>query len=83
MKAFGNKQLSELVKGHSFWDTQPVLKAQELSRQTQGENPGAIKTQTLDEVRKEPLDLPAGFVWGTIDLTGDADLEEVIIAPCG
>jgi len=31
------------------------------------------KAKTVDEIRKEPLDIPAGFVWANVDITKDEE----------
>ena len=56
-----------------FWDTQPVRKPGVLTQ----EEEGIIKPQTVDEIRKEPYDLPKGFRWVEVDLSDPTVLNEV------
>ncbi|EFA76559.1 glycylpeptide N-tetradecanoyltransferase [Heterostelium album PN500] len=57
---------------HAFWDTQPVPKID-----AQVEKSGPIEVKTLDDVRKEPLTLPALFEWVVLDVNDQVQLNDV------
>lgn len=40
---------------------------------------GPIETKTVDEVKKEPGALPAGFEWSIIDVKNDAQVSSSIV----
>ncbi|KAI9879712.1 MAG: glycylpeptide N-tetradecanoyltransferase [Pleopsidium flavum] len=61
------------MASYKFWQTQPVPRFDET---TQSEE-GPIKMIDPEQVRKEPYPLIEGFEWVTMDLTKDAQLEEV------
>lgn len=67
------KVMAELMKPHSFWDTQPVPNnANKATMPAQG----AIDTEEdVKKVEKKPFSLPEGFEWSNIDLTNDDDAE--------
>jgi glycylpeptide N-tetradecanoyltransferase len=53
-------------KEHKFWNTQPVLQLKEEIDQQEN---SAIDTKTkLEDIRKEPLNMPAGFEWKEFDI---------------
>lgn len=52
-----------------FWKTQPVLQSE-----SDDVKEGPIEHKTVDEVRKEPGALPAGFEWSIIDVKNDAQV---------
>lgn len=62
---------------YKFWATQPVPKFGEENDPSQLVEEGPIKTQTVDEIPKEPAPLLDGFEWSTIDLLDDSQLKEV------
>ncbi|ESO02889.1 hypothetical protein HELRODRAFT_81102, partial [Helobdella robusta] len=68
------KSIDEAKKKHyQFWDTQPVPKFDEKI-----EEHGPIDVEkTIDEIRKEPYSLPAGFVWDNVDINNPVVLKEV------
>jgi len=66
------KQEAAGPKEHKFWNTQPVLQ-EELKE----EEYGPIEVQTVDDIRKEPYNMPAGFEWCSVDVTNDAEIQEV------
>ncbi|CAK7221208.1 glycylpeptide N-tetradecanoyltransferase [Sporothrix curviconia] len=71
------------MASYKFWQTQPVPKfgEAEAGGKGSGKKPalpeGPIQTLTVDEVSKEPPPLVEGFEWDTVDLTDDAQLQEV------
>ena len=71
------KKLQEkapLFEKHAFWDTQPVIHLTEAKKVVVG---APIEKKELPDVRKDPLQLPAGFVWVAVDLNNDKEMEEV------
>jgi glycylpeptide N-tetradecanoyltransferase len=64
------------TKSHKFWDTQPVPKeAEDTSDPTAS---GPIDTEkTVDDINAEPLNLPKGFKWVSMDVTDDVQLKEI------
>ena len=38
---------------------------------------GAIENKTVEEVKKEPYNLPPGFVWSNVDINDDAQAQEL------
>jgi len=60
-----------VLSPHPFWGTQPVRKP------GINEKEGIIVPQTIEEVRKEPYDLPPGFHWVNVNLEDDEELTEV------
>ena len=73
-------------KEHRFWNTQPVVqdgssedsgnKQEEEEEVAEGVN-GPIEVQTVEEVRQEPLTMPGGFEWSTIDVGNEEQLRDV------
>lgn len=58
-------------EAHKFWDTQP-MKAKDDT------NPdGPIEVKTVDQVDKEPIELPAQLVWGDFDIEDPKQLAEL------
>lgn len=68
------KDMETLYEKHTFWDTQPVV---HLSSEKTPAVGAPIENKEVKEVRKEPLSLPEGFEWVTINLTNDKEMEEV------
>lgn len=62
---------------YKFWQTQPVPRFGEDDDPGKPVEEGPIKTQTVDEIPKEPSPLLGGFEWSTIDLLDDNQLKEV------
>jgi hypothetical protein len=60
------KHMLPLYDKHAFWDTQPVPK--NLNITATEEKEGEIEHKELKDVPKEPLALPAGYEWTTIDI---------------
>ncbi|KYQ91338.1 glycylpeptide N-tetradecanoyltransferase [Tieghemostelium lacteum] len=67
-----HKNKDKKDKSHVFWDTQPVPKLNAEIVES-----GPIETKTLDDVRKEPLNLPAAFEWVEIEINNKTELEGV------
>lgn len=67
-------------KDHKFWNTQPVLKLQE--------DCGIDESGPIDcavdvvNVRKEPLSMPAGFEWCSLDVQNPDILQEIYVLLC-
>lgn len=78
--ALGNKSNTKDIGEHKFWKTQPVpqlLAPAEAGGVVELPPEGPIETKTLDEVKTEPLTLPKGYEWSTIDVTDDSQIAEV------
>jgi len=60
------------VKEHKFWDTQPVPKLGETVTMH-----GPLETKTIDQVKVEPYNLPAGFEWSVIDIMDTNQMNEM------
>jgi glycylpeptide N-tetradecanoyltransferase len=60
---------------HRFWDKQPVTQFEENVVWSVNEAIDPVKT--VAEVRQEPYNMPAGFVWDTIDMTVPTQVDEV------
>jgi len=62
-------------KEHKFWDTQPVKKLGEL---VEGQVNEPLDPNTdVEQVRKEPYKMPAGFDWCVIDVHDADELSEL------
>jgi glycylpeptide N-tetradecanoyltransferase len=82
-----NVSSSSSSSQHRFWGTQPVSKytgggggeAVSTDAPLTGDYTGPLRHQTVEDTKKEPYALPAGFEWSTLDLssTTSPDLEEV------
>lgn len=59
--------LYPLYDAHDFWDSQPVPKAYENIDSSLFDKP-IDREKTVEEVKQEPFNLPAGFVWSEIDI---------------
>ena len=60
------KCLLEILKDHPFWDTMPIINVRNKNLKK-----GQIQSFKPDEVSKEPLPLPADFIWSNFDITDD------------
>lgn len=73
-QALGNTSNTKDLGEHKFWKTQPVIQTVPSSS---AESEGPIDPpRTLDEVRQEPLPLPSGYEWSSIDIMDPAALGE-------
>lgn len=61
-------------KEHKFWNTQPVLP---LSEEVVDFNGPIDDKTTVDQVRKEPFNMPPGFEWCTLDITDPVQAQEM------
>lgn len=61
------------MENHKFWKTQPVLQTTIISES----EIGPIEFPTIDQIRKEPYNLPEGFEFYTLDLNNPEDLLNV------
>ncbi|XP_055350979.1 glycylpeptide N-tetradecanoyltransferase 1-like [Paramacrobiotus metropolitanus] len=64
----------ETTDSHKFWSTQPMPKYEEKVPTDINE---AIEVKTVEEVRKEPYNLPSGFYWDVMDVNNKETLEEL------
>lgn len=60
--------LYPLYDAHDFWDSQPVPKAYEVFDSALIDKP-IDKEKTVEEVKQDPYNLPAGFTWSDVDIT--------------
>ncbi|KAL7559851.1 hypothetical protein ACA910_017455 [Epithemia clementina (nom. ined.)] len=61
-------------KHHAFWSTQPMPHGP----QGRLEFPeGPIDTPDLDSIRSTPYHMPAGFVWGNVNVSDAAQLDDL------
>ena len=64
------KKLAPLYDTHDFWDTQPVPHS--TDEPTEDDFDKAIDVdKTVDDIRAEPLDIPAGFFWSNVNMEDD------------
>ncbi|KAF1990340.1 N-myristoyl transferase [Aulographum hederae CBS 113979] len=71
----GGKNKKDMAS-YKFWQTQPVQTFQDREKGSAIED-GPLKVIDIDRVRKEPYDLPDGFVYVTMDLDDEVQLKEV------
>lgn len=65
----------EIEKDHKFWNTQPVLA---MSDSVEALTNAPINDSlTVDEIRKEPFSMPAGFEWCDIDVQDETQVQEL------
>jgi len=67
-----NSKRSGVPKEHKFWNTQPVVQLHQ-----EPTDYGPLEVKTVDEIRKEPYAMPAGFIWAPVDVSDDAQILEV------
>eukprot|EP01059_Diplonema_ambulator_P002760 TRINITY_DN12408_c0_g1_i1.p1 TRINITY_DN12408_c0_g1~~TRINITY_DN12408_c0_g1_i1.p1 ORF type:complete len:484 (+),score=190.22 TRINITY_DN12408_c0_g1_i1:54-1454(+) len=64
-----NKARKDPNKKHKFWDKQPVL---QLDKPFElGDREEALEKKSLEEVQKDPYDLPEGMEWWSPDVEND------------
>jgi glycylpeptide N-tetradecanoyltransferase len=59
---------------HKFWSTQPVNKNSVMNNDL---NNAPIEVKTINDVQKEPYNLPANFAWDSLDINDSNILDEV------
>ena len=64
-------------KSHKFWDTQPVPKLDEDTSKVEGSGGPVHPLKTPDDISPDPLKLPTGFEWVSIDVTQDDQIDEI------
>lgn len=75
--ALGNAQNTKDLGEHKFWKTQPVIQTVSTASSTSEPTEGPIDPpRTVDSVRTDPLALPSGYEWSTIDITSPTQLRE-------
>eukprot|EP01112_Ceratiomyxa_fruticulosa_P014191 TRINITY_DN4045_c0_g1_i1.p1 TRINITY_DN4045_c0_g1~~TRINITY_DN4045_c0_g1_i1.p1 ORF type:complete len:442 (-),score=96.44 TRINITY_DN4045_c0_g1_i1:120-1445(-) len=77
MGKLSNSKLTpeDASKPHVFWDTQPVPKlSEEISHEV---NEPIEPDKPIDEIKKDPYNLPPGFEWVETDLRDENVLREV------
>ena len=85
LKALGGLNVNDAAEGkadnimtadkHKFWDTQPVPNLAEDTLKAEGAAIDTVKTQA--DIRQEPLALPKGFEWVSIDINDATEAQEV------
>lgn len=60
-------------KKYEFWETQPVQQLTETVPPIEVNEPIDPNTD-VEKVRKEPLTLPDGFVWVSMDIDNDEEV---------
>eukprot|EP00301_Raphidiophrys_heterophryoidea_P022067 c6313_g1_i1.p1 GENE.c6313_g1_i1~~c6313_g1_i1.p1 ORF type:complete len:404 (+),score=90.29 c6313_g1_i1:39-1214(+) len=62
---------------HRFWRTQPVPQTETEITDLNTEHFGPLETKNVADIKTEPYDLPAGFVWTQIDVLNNQQLTEL------
>ena len=63
------RKMKEKTKEHAFWNTQPVMQADEHFEPGDHIEGPIDSDKTIDDVQKEPYELPEGMEWWTPDVT--------------
>lgn len=66
--------MAPLLDKHEFWDTQPVPKSTQKFEEVKD---GPIINQKVEDIRKDPLPLPSGFEWTSVDLSNDMEVLQI------
>lgn len=61
------KYYNQLLKKHKFWDEQPTLR-DDMKQIEHGNIEGL---RTVEDVRKDPYDIPEGLKWCFINIQND------------
>jgi len=61
------KYYNQLLKKHDFWDKQPTLR-DDMKQIEHGNIEGL---RTVEDVRKDPYDIPEGLKWCFINIQND------------
>ena len=75
-RAYLEAKLAAANKEHKFWDTQPVPKVDEDTSTEEVGRP-IHELKTPDDVSPDPLKLPGGFEWVSMDVTKDEEIDEI------
>jgi glycylpeptide N-tetradecanoyltransferase len=59
-------------KAHAFWDTQPMTQ-----REAQFQEGPVVPNKSKEEIRAEPLNMPTGFEWITLDIMHPEQRQEL------
>lgn len=70
------KKLAPLYDTHDFWDSQPVPKTSDNVGVDDFNKP-IDEIKTVDDIRAEPLDIPAGYHWANVNIEDDKECAEV------
>lgn len=65
------------LKEHKFWDTQPVPRLTDVVDQI-----GPMEMKTLEQVQKDPYNLPPGFEWVLCDMKDQKTVKVFLILFC-
>jgi glycylpeptide N-tetradecanoyltransferase len=68
-------EMAPLFDPHDFWNHQPVPKMNEKNDPTLWDK--SIEVKTLEQVSKEPYNLPSGYSWDDLDLADDVQAKEL------
>ena len=64
----------QLVKQRKFWDTQPVIKVNELDKEQKS---GPLKTKEQHKITDQKTKLPQNFHWREFDLQNETDIKDL------
>lgn len=70
------KRWEQLMKQRKFWDTQPVIKVNEINQEFKS---GALKTKEQHKLSQDKTKLPKGFFWREMDLNNEVDIKDLYI----
>jgi glycylpeptide N-tetradecanoyltransferase len=70
------QKIAPLYDTHDFWDSQPVPKSSDET--TDADFDKAIDVvKKVDDIRAEPLEIPAGYHWSNVNIEDDTECLEV------
>ncbi|KAJ3377648.1 hypothetical protein HDU92_008089 [Lobulomyces angularis] len=72
-----SNKIPKEMKQHKFWNTQPVVKNDESV-----EEDGEIQSTVLEDIRKEPYQLPSQFEWFLVDIYDEAEMKQLYELLC-
>ncbi|KAJ3220983.1 glycylpeptide N-tetradecanoyltransferase [Clydaea vesicula] len=67
-----SSKLPKEMEDHKFWDTQPVVKNNELVKED-----GQIEEVDIRKIRKDPYQLPSQFEWFLLDLNDELEMKNL------
>jgi glycylpeptide N-tetradecanoyltransferase len=68
----GQDRTPKSMEEYKFWKTQPVTKfGSDVDQE------GPIENKTVEEVAKEPMNLPEKFEWDTVDISKPEEVNEI------